>query len=221
MGVTSTGDSYMKTRVAHATLTEPITEPTLCIRIMKPLRITRILLFILCIIGLTCQIIQLSIQYFSYETTTTAVLDAGNIVYLPVTVLCSYIGYMIDEKWLEEYNTTGQNVTSLTHDLTIEQQMKNTPDVNIMTKFKVRDKTGRWIFANGNESETYFKATKFMMNGDICYSVSLKKKHLLDKDHMSNWFSSIFTIYGFQLKNELGRMAYVLPILYYSTVKNY
>ena len=80
---------------------------------MKVKKALQVILYILCIFGCLYQICEISILYFSYETTTLVKYEIENPISLPAITLCSHKYLFIKEEYLINYSSI--NLLLLSH----------------------------------------------------------------------------------------------------------
>ena len=185
---------------------------------MDPLRVSNAILFLLCCAGLSFQIIQISLQYFSYKTATTVMLTNENIVVAPTTVLCFDPLYIINVS--DSSNRTEHKERDPSDFLTIEQMLRYSPNTSeLITKYCAfrNRKGGLVVFGEENASKCYevFSVKKFLMGGFVCYSVSRTENITITMEAMSAYTSAFWAIYNFNLGPKFENNPYMFPILHY------
>ena len=179
--------------------------------------------FILCsVIGFIVQVIQVSMRYFSFTTTTKITMEMTEYVKLHPVALCIRYSDIIDrEKLFKETGIklhTEKGIEKAMEDetkLTIEQIFDYTPD----TEHAIADCTFRpdaWSIRSGEAEicRQIFNVSKFFTQEYMCYKIRERQpelKHMQSATRSTYSKSSMFTIY---MNSSLNNADFVSPILF-------
>ena len=172
---------------------------------LKNLKFLHYFWSIVCVTGLSIQLYQICVKYFDYETTTTAILDVETEVDFPTTVLCTPYRY------LKYPGLRRRNIT-------VKQIFEKLPKSKKFASRIYYRKRGKWVSINGPENVSKsLKITRYLMNSDLCYSLSLKTEQSIKKEEMILAGGDIFTIFGCRIDLDFDRMytLHVVPIVHY------
>ena len=174
------------------------------------------------IIGFTATVIQVSILYFSYRTTTQVKLTSPPIIRMHAVVLCiRYIDIIDAEKMKNETGLTFRPLKSLDDGidqedmLTVEQIFKYTPHENDFFS-SCFSRPDNWRYNIANDSSCYdgFNVTRFMTLEYMCYRVAEKLNRNLTLLAVTRASFLQYRIYELTLSQRFRAVSSIIPIVF-------
>ena len=138
---------------------------------------------LLCLIGFLCQILEISIAYFAFKTSTKIVFELDNKFINPSITLCVRYPAILDRSNYRKYGIYPRyryNKTEMSSDmskLTIQDIFYLTPDANeVILSCEYRENYHQLSLTPYNRDECYslFHVTKYQEGGFICYQLRTK-----------------------------------------------
>ena len=133
---------------------------------------------LLCLTGFLHQILEISIAYFAYKTSTKIVFELENKFINPAIIFCVRYPAILDRSNYRKYGIYPRyryNKTEMSSDmskLTIKDIFDLTPDANqVILSCEYRENYYQLFLTPYNRSECYslFHVTKYQEGGFICY----------------------------------------------------
>ena len=149
---------------------------------------------LLCLSGLAYQVVQVSLDYFAYRTTTKVSLELQNSFPNPAVIFCSRYTDIIDRTNYAKYGIYPKNnynikeILSDMANLTIQNIFELTPHPqNVLMECRIR--RNNYDLTDYNQTDCYslFNVTKYVEGGFVCYR-----------------FNTIVPDYGFKCDQAAG-----------------
>lgn len=195
--------------------------PSIKKAISRPI-VIKCLLSAISIIGFAAQVIQVSILYFGYKTTTQVKIETPAFIRTHGVALCIRYTDIIDHKRLN--NETGLTFRPLRtledgidqEDLlTVEQIFEYTPHENtLISKCFTRPDEWRYNFNTGSGCYKVFNVTRFMTLEYMCYSIIRKGKRRLTQLSVTQASFLQYKIYEVTMGPRFRQVISLIPIAF-------
>jgi hypothetical protein len=172
--------------------------------------------------GCFVQLVQVSIQYFKYET-VSQVLQMPKRMFVPSNInFCPRFTDILD--WERITNETGMTMRrdydDMSHNLlTIDQIFKYTPsNESAIQSCKLRGRDGTLFSFSGAECMQKFTVTKFFMQEYICYLIMMRNRNAIRMHDMTTSLTGQYVVSVANLSDQFKNAEYGLVVLSRNTV---
>ena len=163
-------------------------------------------LILLSLAGFMWQVFVVSIEYFSYKTTTAVAFKLLPLVKPQVTVLCVRYREVMDRKKIRretgiKFPPTGSASDDEEEKLTVEQIFKYTPQPDrVIKSCLIHDEYGS-VFES-TDCDEHFNVTKYFTQEYICYYFTKKDKDNFPIEEITHATRYSFLVYEVLLTDE-------------------
>lgn len=174
------------------------------------------------VVGFTAQVIQVSILYFGYRTTTQVKIQTPADITTHAVALCiRYIDIVNREALKKDTGLEFRPLIELRDGieqedlLTVEQVFKYTPHEDaLLSECFTRPDEWRYSFRNGPDCYNVFNVSRFMTLEYMCYRVSERIETNLTVLSVTHASFQQYKIYEIKLGPTLRSTVLVIPIVY-------
>src|SRR5438128_401594 len=134
-----------------------------------------IILKIICLIGCTFQLIDISRTYFEYSVITEVTLILDNYFKVPTFSICYYKHEIIDfQKYIHDYhlNVKTSNYIDLLDDMKVFDIHKYTVNKHdLLEECHFRNSESKLINYSGDKCNEMFNFNKYIINDYLCFDL--------------------------------------------------